>query len=252
MGVGRARRWHNAKEPAIQLRPLKPTCKKTLTSGFRFFAIPNWRNLNKTPSNQHQEQKNAREKNNTLKVTPYTVFCSTPLHKNSPQWHLPQISTHQSQIWNGKFQTTSLSWLMSMVKEGKGYSGKNMADKYIGKRKRVIYFLDMNVISVKIWMCLKVDVTYNDESILDFIFQRTLHSNKIIENNVNTYIYIYTYYISRERRVVGNELGQSFPSLLKRDDEWCLEVFPQLFNPKSSSATLLFCPLHSWKDERQP
>lgn len=59
-----------------------------------------------------------------------------PLHKNSPQWHLPQISTHQSQIWNGKFQTTSLSWLMSMVKEGKGYSGKNMSDKYIGGRNK--------------------------------------------------------------------------------------------------------------------
>lgn len=185
-------------------------------------------------------------------MTPYTVFLLHTPPQNSPQWHLPQISTHQSQIWNGKFQTTSLSWLMSMVKEGNGYSGKNMADKYIGGRKRVIYCLDMNVMSVKIWMCLKkwmwpkmMKISWISSS------KGTLHSDKEIENNAIC-IYIYNMQINRERSVVGNELGQSSTSFLKRDDGWCLKVFPQLFNPKSSSPTLLFCPLHSLKDERQP
>lgn len=45
----------------------------------------------------------------------------------------------------------------------------------------------------------------------------TLHSDKEIENNAIC-IYIYNMQINRERSVVGNELGQSSTSFLKRDD----------------------------------
>jgi len=43
----------------------------------------------------------------------------------------------------------------------------------------------------------------------------TLNSDKEIENNA---ICMYNMQINRERSVVGNELGQSSPSFLKRDD----------------------------------
>ena len=80
---------------------------------------------------------------------------TTP-QQNTPQWHLPKTSTHRSQIWNWKFQTTSLSWLISMVKEGRDIHVKNMVDQYIGlKRITGDVFLNMNVIPVKIWMWLK-------------------------------------------------------------------------------------------------
>ncbi len=112
-----------------------------------FFSKTNLPNFIKFLTKHTSTQKIICKENTQTKTTP---------QQNTPQWHLPKTSTHRSQIWNWKFQTTSLSWLISMVKEGRDIHLKNMVDQYIGlKRITGDVFLNMNVIPVKIWMWLK-------------------------------------------------------------------------------------------------